>query len=311
MYNVSVITPTFCGRERLRGVFTSLREQESRPVEWIIVLDGPDAQTTEIVKSFIDSSFPVYLYEIPHNHKKAAVNFGVKHAIGDWVLIADDDDLIPKTAIRDLLGAWNKLPKTEWDRFVGVTGLCDNGIGKLIGDEFPEDEFVSDAIETFFKYNILGEKWGMQRRDIMLRYPFFEDAEGLIGESTVWWEIAKSYKTLYINKVVRHYIIREGSLITSPHSKQRIVSNCQALTYGYYYSSSNFCGKFVDKPKWFVGVTSFYVRYLLHCKFLGKTKAWMRFNPLSKNALLFLIGLPLGSVLFISDLLRHQFRCDP
>ena len=51
----------------------------------------------------------------------------------------------------------------------------------------------------------------MQRREVLLDYKYFEDAEGLVGVSTVWWEIVKKYKTVYINKVVRHYLIRENS----------------------------------------------------------------------------------------------------
>lgn len=303
--NFSIITPTFKGADRIHNVFKSISNQTKRPVEWIVVLDGPDPKTKDILSSFKSKKFKIRIFEKPHNHKKSAVNFGVSKAVGEWIIIADDDDTFPPNAFETLLSAWSTLPTNVQREYAGVTGLCDDGHGNIIGTKFPSDYFHSDAIDSYFNQGVRGEKWGMQRRELLLEYKFFEDAEGLVGESTVWWEIAKKYKTLYINEVVRHYLIRENSLTTESLSSDVISNNCQGLTYGYHYSGANFPNKILTHPRWYLGVSSFYVRFLLHSFRLKKTKPWMKFGFFSSTMFTFLVGLPIGTTLFLVDLAKE------
>lgn len=301
---LSVITPTYKGKDRLSIVYKSLMEQKFQPLEWIVVLDGGDEETERLLKQFEIHHFNIKIIINAKNHKKSAVNAGIKVARGDFVIIADDDDPFPENSFKEMMDTWKNINNKY--EYVGVTGLCDDGKGEIVGDLFPKDIFDSNAIKCSLYYKIKGEKWGMQRRDIMLLYPFFEDAEGYIGESTVWMEIAKKYKTRYFNKVVRNYIVREDSIMTLKYDKVKISSNCQAYTYGYRYTASNFLKYIVNNPKYIFGCCCNYARFFLHSHYLKKNKLWMKKDLKNYELITLIIGFPLGFIMFISDVIKYK-----
>ena len=217
----TILTPTYNGRSKLYKVYESLCAQTYSDFEWIIVLDGYDEQTDNIVNSFINENIlNIKTFSIKRNHKKAAVNYGIKKATGELLLIADDDDPLPKNSLEIFNKNWNEIEDKH--NYIGITGLCIDENECIVGEKFPSSPFDKTSLDCVLRYNIYGEKWGFQRLDIMRKYPFFEDAEGYIGESTVWFEIGKKYKTRYINEIVRIYINTENSIMTSKFSENKI-----------------------------------------------------------------------------------------
>lgn len=301
----TVFTPTYKGRTKLYAVYKCLTSQTFNDFEWIIVLDGEDSETLSIVKDIKNKApFFVDFFVNPHNHKKSAINRGIQESNGDFFIIADDDDFIKSDALEVLHKSWLDIPEHKKNEFVGVTGLCEYENGDIVGDLFPEDIYDATSLECTLKSKISGEKWGFQRIEIMKNFPFFEDAEGYVGESTVWHEIGKKYKTRYINKVVRTYNQTENSIIREPLNKGKVVKNCQAYVYGYRYS----CGKIgrwvLYNPRFYIACSVNYVRFYFHCLRLKKTKSWM--NPFNQNFLSvfsFFFALPVGFVFFVKDLI--------
>ena len=301
----SVITPTYKGRERLEGVIRSLESQTLPALEWIVVMDGYDSDTEAVALSANGRlKIDVKVLSIERNHKKAAVNAGVAAARGFFCLIADDDDEFPPDAIRRLADAWESLSPEEQRRSAGVTGLCVDEAGNIIGDRFPTDRYHASALECSLVSGVRGEKWGMQRTDLLRRFPFFEEAEGYIGESTVWFRIAEEHRTLYINEVVRIYKFNPVSIINSHYDREKIRTNCQAWAYGYKHPVENYLRYFFHNPRFFFGCSVGYVRNTLHSASFGKYRSWM--SPLtSPSAFIgFLLGAPAALILFARDRTR-------
>jgi len=301
-HTISIITPTYKGGAKLIEVYAAIKNQTFQPKEWIIVLDGIDDATLAIAKNISESAaIDIVIEVIEHNHKKAAVNRGLQIATGDFSLIADDDDLFPVDAIETLMNAWATIADDQKHKYVGVTGLCQDERGQIIGDKFPTDQFHSNSIECSLKKKIKGEKWGMQKTEILKKYPYFEGAEGYVGEGTVWMTIGKKYNTLYINKVVRTYNFTPNSIINSRHNKEKIIKNCQAYTYGYKFTCENFFWESLSYPRYFLACSVNYTRYYLHSVRFSKYKNWMTPFSSFKALLSFSIGLPIGLFFFIRD----------
>ncbi|MFN3793378.1 MAG: glycosyltransferase family 2 protein [Chitinophagaceae bacterium] len=304
----TVLTPTFKGADRLAGVLKCLLDQSFKSFEWIIVLDGHHQETIHWINDNIYKNlmidFIVKVDIIQHNHKKAAINHGLKMASGEFIIIADDDDWFPSNSFETFIKAWNSIPNENRVDFVGVTGLCVDESGNVIGDKFPKDEFVSTPLECLIKHRIKGEKWGIIKKSIFLENMFFEEPKGYVGESTVWFNIGKKYKTLYINKVVRIYRFNPISIMNSVHSKQKILANCQAYSWGYKHPCENFLFEIIKSPRILIAYSSNYVRYLLHCLNSGQYRYWL--SPVSSISVFIsaFIGLPIGFFLFSRDLIR-------
>lgn len=301
---ISILTPTYKGSSNIKGVFNSLKNQTFKDFEWVVVLDGFDDKTIKVLNECKEEKpfFEIRIESIKHNHKKAAHNRGIKICKGDFVCIADDDDTIPPNSLEFFINAWNSIPNQKKDTYVGVTGLCIDNNNNIVGDKFPENLFHSNALDCSLKFQIGGEKWGMMRRDILLKYPFFESPEGYVGESTVWFAIARKYKTLYINKVVRNYNFNEDSIMNSSASKEKISKNCQAYTYGYLNLITNTFDYAKYRPLWFYLCTVQYIRFLIH-SILNKKYDNTYMSPIVKFHVFFLsiLALPLSFCLVIKD----------
>lgn len=298
---ISVLTPTYKGREKLIGVYESLKKQTFNDFEWIIVMDGYDERTNQTIQSFKanNHSFNIFSFSISHNHKKAAHNFGIKKCNGEFTVIADDDDEFPSDSLEILISAWNTLSTHEKKMYVGVTGLCQDEKGSIIGDKFPVDNFKNNALDCSLKFRIKGEKWGMLKTSILKNNLFFEDPKGYVGESTLWFKLARKYNTLYINKVVRTYKWNENSIINSRLDEKKIYNNCQAYAFGYRDPLVNYIDYFKYNPRFFIACIVNYTIYLFYSLKNGIYKNYL--NPFKPTYLFLIIVLffPITSLVFI------------
>src|SRR5262245_48105174 len=89
---LSVVVPTYRRPGRLRTCLESLMAQEPLPerVELVVVLDGPDHETEEMLAS-LTPPFPMRVVVQNHARQAAARNRGAEEARGRYVLFLDDD----------------------------------------------------------------------------------------------------------------------------------------------------------------------------------------------------------------------------
>lgn len=203
---ITVLTPTFNRERLLPRVYESLRAQTCRSFEWIVVDDGSSDQTRDVVGRWkAEAGFPVtYLYQ-ENRGKHIACNRGIAQAAGEFVLIADSDDGFVPEALQILLDTWDSIPDDQKPNFTGVTGRCQTQEGKFVGNPLPSPVLDSDNLELQYKYRVRGEKWGMNRTDLLRRFPF---AETPVVGPFPWGRIAAAgFKTRYIEQVLRIYYV--------------------------------------------------------------------------------------------------------
>ncbi len=186
---------------------------------------------------------------------------------------------------------WEAIPNSEKSKFAGVTGLCINPQGQIIGSLFPEDVFDSNMFEIREKFRVTGDKCGFQRTDVMLEFPFPEiEGEKFIPEAVVWYRIAKKYKTRFFNDILRIVKYRSDGytvaglrlLIENPKGKLLFFNECMTMPLNL-------------KTKFKVGAN--YVCSSLHAR--------LNFAEILRSASrpsTALIAFPLGFLLYYKDL---------
>lgn len=261
----TVFTPTYNRVGPLTRVFASLAVQTFRDFEWVIVDDGSTDGTEAQVREWIEQAdFPIRYFWQRNGHKKAAFNRGVREARGTLFLCADSDDAYPPDALQIFVHQWCNIPESERQRFTGVCGLCVDEQGRLIGDKFPEDVFDSDSLELRYRRRVRGEKWGFNRTDVLRDHPFPDMLPGYVPEGVIWSRIARSYRTRFVNRVVRVYFSTEDSItVTGTSLKQK-----RANAFGQaYWAREILCNQlrwFRFSPGWFVKAAANYTRFKLH-----------------------------------------------
>jgi len=231
VYQFTVHTPTYNRAHTLQRVYNSLCAQTFRHFEWLIVDDGSTDETCELIEEWVGSaSFPVRLIRNQHAGKPAAVMTAVAAARGQWFLILDSDDACVVTALEKFLYYWQRIPEQQRSLFVGVTGLSMDQQGRLVGERYPQDILDSNAIEVKYRYHLKGEKWGFLKTEVLRKQGWpLDKASEFVPEGVWWTQLAKRYKTRYINEMLRIYYHEPGAERLSNQSQPKRYAAGHAL----------------------------------------------------------------------------------
>ncbi|QXF11815.1 glycosyltransferase family 2 protein [Sphingopyxis terrae] len=296
----TIFTPSYNRAHTLPRVYDSIAAQSFRDFEWVIVDDGSTDNTAELVEAWArEADFPIrYVYQT-NGHKKTAFNRGVREARGALFLCWDSDDTAPADALQIFHDRWCAIPESEQSKFVGVTGLCIDEGGAIVGDRYPTSPYDSDTLSSTLGDGIGGEKWGFHRIEVLREYPFPEFIKGLVGEGLIWNAIARKYRTRYINDVVRIYHVESDSLI---HSR-KTVAKMQSVAEGQCYASADFLDHewrwFLRAPARVTKTAANHTRFALHMRKSGRQVSYLpRTLP---GQLLRFLSWPLGLAAFLYD----------
>lgn len=242
---ITVFTPTYNRAETLHRVYESLVKQTYKNFEWIIVDDGSNDNTKEVVEKMKKTAtFPIkYIYQA-NSGKHVAINRALKETNSELFLIADSDDSFSKDALKIFIDTWDNIDEKEKKNYKGVIAKCYNAEdGSSIG-KFPKEMFDSNDLDAYFKLRLCFEKWSIIRTDVMEEIPFPEPNEKLkfYPESVVWWRMGRKYKTRYIDKNIREYYRDQNNSLTR-QKNAKCHENCylwryyinEALDYFKYY----------------------------------------------------------------------------
>lgn len=106
---ISVVIPTRSRPALVIRALKSVLAQTLKPLEIIVVIDGPDEATLKALKSIKNEKLKIMA--LPENLGKAdARNVGIKAASGEWIAFLDDDDEWLPEKLEKQIRAADKLP---------------------------------------------------------------------------------------------------------------------------------------------------------------------------------------------------------
>jgi glycosyltransferase involved in cell wall biosynthesis len=216
-YTFTVFTPTFNRAHTLNKVYNSLNKQTFKDFEWLVVDDGSVDNTKTLIEQWKnEASFNIRYFYQKNSGKHVAINKGVREAKGKFFLILDSDDACVPETLERFLYHWNSIPKKERKNFSGVSVLCMDPEGKIIGNKFPQNPCDLTYLELMTRYRVVGEKWGFHRTEVLKEFPFPEiNGEKFIPEGIVWNRIGQKYKIRHVNEKLRIYEILSDGLSAS------------------------------------------------------------------------------------------------
>ena len=211
----TVFTPTFNRAHTLHRVHDSLSRQTFGDFEWLIVDDGSDDGTGELVARWQKSAgFTIRYIRQANRGKHVAFNHGVSEAAGRLFLPLDSDDACVPHALERFIYHWESIPEDRKARFTGVTARCMDDAGRAVGRAFPLDVTDSDSLAMRYQFQVTDEKWGFHRTEVLRRFPFPEEVpRGYLPEAVVWSRIARMYQTRFVNEPLRIYYTDQPSLM--------------------------------------------------------------------------------------------------
>lgn len=246
----TVFTPTYNRAHTLHRVFDSLCAQTLRDFEWLVVDDGSTDDTPRLVADWAKTvEFPIRYFKQDHSGKHIAHNLAAREARGQFFLPLDSDDACTPRALERMAYHWNAIPCSDRKSLSGVSGLCSNQYGKVIGDQYPHEPFDTSLRERCYLYRLRGEKWGSTLTEIVRRVPFPEiKGTQFAPEGMVWLEIAKNYKDRCVNEVFRVYYLDDDQTGATLSKKKGLTDNAPGRMHYYIWMLNNDLEYFFHSP---------------------------------------------------------------
>lgn len=181
---VSIIIPTYNRAHLIEETLNSVLKQTYDNYECIIVDDGSEDNTEEILKLFI-SKFEKFKFFIRPNDKAKGVstcrNIGIENSNGDYLLFLDSDDILEFNKIKSHIDFFLQNPKVD----ISISGYRyfeDGNISelKIMGRNYMIHEVIinsydTDVIELINKRNPMVTSAPMYKREIIQRVGFFNE----------------------------------------------------------------------------------------------------------------------------------------
>lgn len=134
---VSVIIPTYNRAKFVCESIESVLGQTFEDFELIVVDDGSDDGTKELLEQYRSDGRFKYFYQ-SNRGRSAARNAGISASSGEWLIFLDSDDRLKPDAIRTFLSRTQEFP--EADVVVGRAEYIDAASKRIEGPYGPAGE---------------------------------------------------------------------------------------------------------------------------------------------------------------------------
>ena len=208
---VTIITPSFNRARNLPALYQSLLAQTSKDFDWLIIDDGSQDNTKEIVDGFSkEKRVPIrYIYK-ENGGKHSALNIAFKEVNSELLFIVDSDDVLTSDAVETILKDWSSVRDKN---LCGISYLRGYNETEVIGDVHPQDHAIDNFINLRYNKGISGDKAEVWRTECLRDFQFPEySCEHFISESVAWIYLAKKWDMLMVNKIVYITEYLEGGL---------------------------------------------------------------------------------------------------
>ncbi len=200
---LSILTPSYNRANLLPKLYESLlKNQQNSPnfdYEWLIMDDGSQDQTREIVEEWVKEGKVRVRYYWQENQGKAkAINHLMEYATGNYVMDCDSDDFFVPDAFEQIKKIVPELEKDE--TIYGGIFLKRDEQGKISGNLFPQNGYRSTMYDLYFKEDIQGEKMIVFKTKIRRQYHHeVEEREKFITEARMYHKMDEKYRVFCWN----------------------------------------------------------------------------------------------------------------
>lgn len=199
---LTVFTPAYNRAHTLPRTYESLLQQECKEFIWLVVDDGSQDNTAELVKQWQskDNGFEIrYIYK-ENGGMHTAHNAAYEAIDTELNVCIDSDDMLAPGAVEKILQKWQEV---RGNGYAGIIGLDADFEGKLIGKGFPAG-LTETTLSGYYAAGGSGDKKLIYRTDVIRQYPPYPVFEGekYVSLSYKYRLIDQKYKMAVLDEVL-------------------------------------------------------------------------------------------------------------
>ncbi len=188
---VSIVIPTYNQEGYIREAVDSCLNQTYKNIEVIVVDDGSDDATRDVLAPYIDRGLVNYIYQ-NNSERSAARNNGIRASSGEFIQFLDSDDLLHEDKIKMQVDYLNAHP--------GIFGVyCNSMQFKNSRDDFTlikPKALSGDITHELIKWNFITINSIVTRREEQ----FFDESLNTAEDWDYWLRLSlKGHRFSYID----------------------------------------------------------------------------------------------------------------
>ncbi|EEL78879.1 Glycosyl transferase family 2 [Bacillus cereus AH1271] len=201
MKKLTVFTPTYNRGYCLQGCYESLKKQTCKDFIWLIIDDGSDDNTKELVYSWISEDYIEIRYcWQPNQGMHGAHNTAYEMIDTELNVCIDSDDSMPSDAVEKIISFWDENGS---DQVSGIIALDLYKDGTVIGSKLPLNLNRSTLFNLYNKHGVTGDKKLVYRTELTRKYPYpvFKN-EKYVGLAYKYYMLDQKYEMLLMNEAL-------------------------------------------------------------------------------------------------------------
>lgn len=206
MVKFTIFTPTYNRENSLARCYSSILSQDVDSIEWLIVDDGSNDGTRNLVLQFIDESKLNIRYIYQENAgKQAAWNMGVINAYGKYFIGLDSDDALEENILKETEYYLDKIENNN--SVIGMRCRAKRVPDTIIKKKsFSENDNDIKSWFEEFASGIFEERIDIFKTKIIKEYLYpVEPGVKFIPEIWFYCTISKKYNFFYYDKIISMY----------------------------------------------------------------------------------------------------------
>jgi glycosyltransferase involved in cell wall biosynthesis len=221
----SIIIPTYNRAHLINDTIQSVLQQDYNDYELIIIDDGSNDLTGEVVSRIIEENKDkrIFYYYKENGERAAARNYGLKKAKGDYVNFFDSDDVLYSDHLSEANRVISNSPHTE---IFHLRYEVVNEKGKKIS-EGPVLSTPANAL--LIEGNFLSCNGVFIKREIALQNLFNEDRQlSGVEDWELWLRLGSKYAIQFSNKITSAIINHDERSVLAAN-KEKLVTRMSLL----------------------------------------------------------------------------------
>jgi glycosyltransferase involved in cell wall biosynthesis len=156
MMKLTIFTPTHNRATLLPRLYESLKKQTDKNFEWLIIDDGSNDDTPQVVSRFTAENAIEIRYYFQKNHgKHTAINNGVSKTENPAFFIVDSDDMLSENAVAVIREKFEKIKDNDEIAGIACGRVTITDLQKLLfTKKLPQDELICHFFELNYQYHM-------------------------------------------------------------------------------------------------------------------------------------------------------------
>ena len=208
--HISVVIPSYNYGRYLRTAVDSALAQTARPMEILVIDDGSQDDTREVMQAYVPNPYVHYIYQ-ENRGLSAARNTGILAATGEWVAFLDSDDAWHPQKLERVTHVIEKNPELS---AVSSDNVCFETVLPEAERLRPDRQPLKSIGLRDLVYGVpfSGGSGAVVRRECFQRVGLFDESLRAVEDLEMWLRIAARYPMVRLQEPLNFVRVHATSM---------------------------------------------------------------------------------------------------